>query len=228
MHWMCAHVKAAAWFLVWLLFPALVAAEALDGVTLWAKVRERFPELGLTEGVEPTVRVATDRTTLQEVLNAAVAEAGEDLILLDGRSSATWEGTTSVTVTMANGGITVVSQNPETGDFATPVTFKGFGFAATLSATAPLRLANFAIVEAKTAPTDVSIRCCAFNFSGTGSVVGSALSVVDCGVTSGMVFAGGVYAANATVSLYNVTIANTRTTYFGAITAINSAVTLTH
>ena len=79
MHWMCAHVKAAAWFLVWLLFPALAAAEALEGATLWAKVRERFPELGLAEGVVPTVRVATNRTTLQEALNAAVARRGRIL-----------------------------------------------------------------------------------------------------------------------------------------------------
>ncbi|MGN1325906.1 MAG: choice-of-anchor Q domain-containing protein [Candidatus Spyradenecus sp.] len=228
MRWMCAHVKAAAWFLVWLLFPALAVAEALEGATLWAKVRERFPELGLTESVVPTVRVATDRTTLQAALNAAVAEAGEDLILLDGSTSATWEGSASVTVTMANGGITVVSQNPETGDFATPVTFKGFGFAATPSSSAPLRLANFAIIEAKTAPTDVSIRCCAFNFSGTGTIVGSALSVLDCGVTSGMIYAGGVYAVSATVSLYNTTIANTRTALYGAVTTTSATVTLTH
>lgn len=228
MHWMCAHVKVAAWFLVWLLFPALAAAEALEGATLWAKVRERFPELGLTESVVPTVRVATDRTTLQAALNAAVAEAGEDLILLDGSTSATWEGSASVTVTMANGGITVVSQNPETGDFATPVTFKGFGFAATPSSSAPLRLANFAIIEAKTAPTDVSIRCCAFNFSGTGTIVGSALSVLDCGVTSGMIYAGGVYAVSATVSLYNTTIGNTRMALYGAVTTTSATVTLTH
>lgn len=227
MHWMCAHVKAAAWFLVWLLFPALAAAEALGGVTLWAKVRERFPELGLTGGVVPTVRVATNRTTLQEALNAAVAEAGEDLILLDGRTSATWEGTTSVTVTMANGGITVVSQNPETGDFATPVTFKGFGFAATPSSSAPLRLANFAIVEAKTQQSS-TITCSALNFVGAGTVIGSALSIVDCGATSGTIYAGGVYAMLSTVSLYNTTIANTRTALYGAVTTTSATVTLTH
>lgn len=210
MHWMCAHVKAAAWFLVWLLFPALAVAEALEGATLWAKVRERFPELGLTESVVPTVRVATDRTTLQAALNAAVAEAGEDLILLDGSTSATWEGSASVTVTMANGGITVVSQNPETGDFATPVTFKGFGFAATPSSSAPLRLANFAIVEAKTQQSS-TITCCALNFVGAGTVIGSALSIIDCGAISGTIYAGGVNAMLSTVSLYNTTIANTRT-----------------
>ena len=189
MHWMCARVKAAAWFLIWTLLPALAAAEALEGATLWAKVRERFPELGLTEGVSPTVRVATDRTTLQEALTAAVAEAGEDLILLDGRTSATWAGTASVTVAMANGSITVVSQNPETGDFATPVTFKGFGLAATPSANAPLCLANFAIVEAKTQQSS-NITCCALNFVGVGTVIGSALSIVDCGAISGTIYAG--------------------------------------
>ncbi|MGN0885899.1 MAG: choice-of-anchor Q domain-containing protein [Candidatus Spyradenecus sp.] len=227
MHWMCAHVKAAAWFLVWLLFPALAAAEMLAGATLWSKVRERFPELGMTEGVVPTVRVATDRTTLQTALTAAVAEAGEDLILLDGRTTATWEGTASVTVAMANGGITVVSQNPETGDFATPVTFKGFGFAATPSSSAPLRLANFAIVEAKTQQSS-TITCCALNFVGAGTVIGSALSIVDCGATSGTIYAGGVNAMLSTVSLYNTTIANTRTALYGAVTTTSATVTLTH
>lgn len=227
MYWMCACVKAAAWFLIWTLLPAVAAAEALEGATLWAKVRERFPELGLTDGVSPTVRVATDRTTLQEALTAAVAEAGEDLILLDGRTSATWEGTASVTVTMANGSITVVSQNPESGDFATPVIFKGFGLAATPSANAPLRLANFAIVEAKTQQSS-NITCCALNFVGVGTVIGSALSIVDCGATSGTIYAGGVNAMLSTVSLYNTTIANTRTALYGAVTTTSATVTLTH
>ncbi|MCI6590879.1 MAG: hypothetical protein MSB12_07340 [Lentisphaeraceae bacterium] len=229
MNWICAQGIAAVCLWIWTLLPGVAMATSLEGATLWRAVRERFPELALTEDVSPTVRVATDRASLQAALTAAAAEAGEDLILLDGRTSAEWTGSTSVTVTMANGGITVVSQNPETGDFETPVTFKGFGFSATPSASAPLRLANFAIVEATTAPTDRSIRCCALNFSGAGTVVGSALSVVDCGVTSGMVYAGGVYAANATVSLYNTTIANTRTALVGgAVSAFNSAVTLTH
>ncbi len=227
MNWMCAHGIAAVCLWIGTLLPGVAAATSLEGATLWRAVRERFPELALTEDVSPTVRVATDRASLQDALTAAVTEAGEDLILLDGRTSAEWTGSTSVTVTMANGGITVVSQNPETGDFETPVTFKGFGFAATLSASAPLRLANFAIVEATTQQAS-PIFCCALNFVGSGMVVGSALSIVNCGATSSTVYAGGVYAMGSTVSLYNTTIANTFTALYGAVTTTSATVTLTH
>lgn len=72
MDWICAHVIAAVCLWIWTLLPGVAMATSLEGATLWRAVRERFPELALSEDVSPTVRVATDRASLQEALTAAV------------------------------------------------------------------------------------------------------------------------------------------------------------
>ena len=213
----------------------LLQATTVNATARYAELCERFPELGLPS-TTPTFHVATSRDELQSAITTALSAAGDDVILLDGRTSQTWEGSSPITISgnVNNGSIFIVSQNPETGAFTQPVTFKGFGIAVGSTNSTPTYLANFAITDSFKVPT----LCYSAGISamGKGPIKGSCLSIINCGSTDSTTScrAGGLYAALSTVTLYNTTIANTRTiansqpAMFGAVTAIQATVSLVH
>ena len=207
----------------------LLQATTVNATARYAELCERFPELGLPS-TTPTFHVATSRDELQTAITTALSVAGDDVILLDGRTSQTWEGSSPITISgnVNNGSIFIVSQNPETGAFTQPVTFKGFGIAVGSTNSTPTYLANFAITESRSPTT--TTRTGGFSAMGSGAIKGSCLSITECGTSAAgqICYAGGLYAASATVTLYNTTIANTQTVQFGAVTSINSTVTLVH
>lgn len=137
------------WFSALTLFFA--SALFADNAKCWSALRERFPELNLPES-QPTFRTATSYDTLKAAISAAISASGDDVILLDGRNNQTWVGSSTIEITgsAANGSIFIVSQNPETGDFNTPVTFKGFGIYLKSGNTLSLKLANLTIEGANT------------------------------------------------------------------------------
>lgn len=196
---------------------------------LYTAAKARFPELGLPEGT-PTLCVVTNPTDLQTALNTAASTPGDDLILLDGRTSQMWDGSTTISIngTAANGAIILLSQNPDNGTFTRPVTFNGFGLAISPQNTAPVYLAHFAITNSTTVA--VATRTGGISAMGSGAIKGSCLSVVNSGTstTGQFCYAGALYAASANVTLYNSTFANNATVQFGAITSISSTVSLVH
>ncbi|MBR5588483.1 MAG: hypothetical protein IKW23_06545, partial [Kiritimatiellae bacterium] len=129
----------------------LLQATTVDATARYSELCERFPELGLPS-TTPTFHVATSRDELQSAITTALSAAGDDVILLDGRTSQTWEGSSPITISgnANNGSIFIVSQNPETGAFTQPVTFSGFGIAVERLKSTPLILANLAITESRT------------------------------------------------------------------------------
>ena len=207
-------------------FMHLLQATTIDVATRYTELRTRFPELELPEGT-PTFHVATNRAELQSAITTALNAAGDDVILLDGRTSQTWEGSSAITLsgTAANGSVFIVSQNPETGAFTQPVTFKGFGLAIGNQNAAPIYVANFAITESTTYPS--------FHYSagisamGSGAVKGSCLSITNCGNTTSS-RGGGLYNIGPNITLYNTTIADTKTFLYGAVTNLGGTVTLVH
>ena len=207
----------------------LLQATTVNATARYAELCERFPELGLPS-TTPTFHVATSRDELQTAITTALSAAGDDVILLDGRTSQTWEGSSPITISgnVNNGSIFIVSQNPETGAFTQPVTFKGFGIAVGSSNNAPVYLANFAITESRF--STITTRTSAISAMGSGAIKGSCLSVTYSGTTdsSSYCWGGGLYAASSTVTLYNSTVANTRVAMFGAVTAINATIHLIH
>lgn len=207
----------------------LLQATTADATARYSELCERFPELGLPS-TTPTFHVATSRDELQSAITTALSAAGDDVILLDGRTSQTWEGSSPITISgnANNGSIFIVSQNPETGAFTQPVTFKGFGIAVGDSNNAPVYLANFAITESRFSTTIT--RTSGISAMGSGAIKGSCLSVTNSGTTdsSSYCWGGGLYAASSTVTLYNSTVANTQVAMFGAVTAINATIHLIH
>lgn len=207
----------------------LLQATTVNATARYAELCERFPELGLPF-TTPTFHVATSRDELQTAITTALSAVGDDVILLDGRTSQTWEGSSPITISgnVNNGSIFIVSQNPETGAFTQPVTFKGFGIAVGSSNNAPVYLANFAITESHSSSRETLTA--GISAMGQGSINASCLSITNCGSTSSIsyCYAGGLYATNSTITLYNSTIASTKTYHFGAVTANNATIHLIH
>ena len=210
----------------------LLQATTVDATARYSELCERFPELGLPS-TTPTFHVATSRDELQSAITTALSATGNDVILLDGRTSQTWEGSSPITISgnANNGSIFIVSQNPESGAFTQPVTFKGFGIAIERTCSASLYLANLAITESLSTSTT---RSGGVSAMGSGTLKGSCLSITDCGDSS-FSRGGGLYILGPTVTLYNTTIANNKTgrdsswAYYGAVTNEGtSSVTLVH
>ena len=219
----------------------LLQATTVDATARYSELCERFPELELPS-TTPTFHVATSRDELQSAITTALSAAGDDVILLDGRTSQTWEGSSPITISgnENNGSIFIISQNPETGAFTQPVTFKGFGIAVgsfdfnswTTHSSPPLYLANFAITNSATYSSPQY--SAGISALGDGTIKGSCLSITNCGDTS-LSRGGGLYILGPTITLYNTTITDNKTgkdgssAYYGAVTnAGTSSVTLVH
>lgn len=196
----------------------------------YAAICERFPELGLSPTTSPIVTVVASPTELQAAITTATSTAGDDLILLDGRTTQTWTGTSPITISgdASNGNLIIVSQNPDTGAFTQPVTFSGFGIAVERLKSTPLILANLAITESRT--TSTSMYAGGLSTEGTGAIKGSCLSITNCGNTSlaSSCRAGAVYTMLAPITLYNCTIANNQTAQYAAVTTLNADISLVH
>lgn len=203
----------------------------------YAAICERFPELGLSPTASPAVTVVASPAELQSAITTATSTAGDDLILLDGRTAQTWTGTSPITISgdASNGNLIIVSQNPDTGAFTQPVTFSGFGIAVSRDNSATIFLANVAITESRS-PT-LTAKTGGLSAMGSGAIKGSCLSITNCGTTNTFsdCRAGGVYIQGPNITLYNSTIASTQAgkdaswAAYGAVTNIaNTTVSLIH
>lgn len=187
----------------------LLQATTVDATARYSELCERFPELGLPS-TTPTFHVATSRDELQSAITTALSAAGDDVILLDGRTSQTWEGSSPITISgnANNGSIFIVSQNPETGAFTQPVTFSGFGFYLQSGNAAALKLANLTISGAITMLMDNSHRSPGITING-GTFIASCVTLMDATIpNTARVFGTCVCITEGEATFYNSTFAN--------------------
>lgn len=208
--------------------PGVVAAATAS--TVLQQLDARFPELGLADAITaPTLHTATDPVTLQAALSAAATTAGDDLVLLDGSLSQTWECSSALTLKgTAQTGAIVIASLDASGSFARPVTLKGAGIAVDAANSAPIYLAHFGIAQAAT--VSLSMRSGGLYLLGSGTITATALSITGCGTSAAgqPCYGGAICVMGATATFYNSTFVNNKTALYGAVTNLGGTVNLIH
>ncbi len=192
----------------------LMFAAYAQGTTVEA-VRGRFPELNVPQGAVMR-EVSGGRAELQAAVDAALATAGDDLLILKGSG---WTGVEPITVSAGQGGLWIV------GDLDEPPVLEGFGL---LISDGTVGLANVSI---RGAVASTALRCSGLLISG-GTVTVSAVSVVACD-GGALGYAGGIAVRAAVAALYNVTVADCRGGFAiggakAAVRNISGTLSLTH
>lgn len=180
-------------------------------------VRERFPELGLPQGVAVRTLEGGGQAALQAAVDAALATPGDDVLLLRGTD---WAGAAPVTFRAGLGGVWVV------GDLTAPPVLEGFGFHVQGGTVGLAHLSvRGARVPEGSAP---ALRCPGLMVSG-GTVTASAVSFVG-GRARLLDYASGVAVLSGAARLFNVTVAegSGQSATPCAVRNLNGTLSLTH